>query len=457
MTTKTSKLIAEIYILSTYNKETNTLEISKETIQKLNINENRKKLLKKIFNEIGINIEYPNKPLPNIQGIEYFEEYNQLKSKLETTTNKENIEIIEQRRIKLRNIIFESNMKLITSIINRRLKSSNIMLLTKNINIEDLYQLGYEILLNYLDKHYLEPNKLKREIQNLLILNIRRMIYTEYGICQKIGEKLLTLITILETNPNISTNLLSKELNIEEEQTKQLLVLANIINPIELYSLEECSIKQDISNTLEESFIEKQRLEHMLKLLDTIFEESQREVIKELCGFNGEKLTYQQLADKLGNTHGSIDGKRQRAIEHLEFIMRVKYLKEIMDIPLSKEESNIDFSKFTKQEQTKLIKLELFLLKELNQNQLDFITNNFEPYLKETLLIYLGYIQPSKSKYTKSNPSYITNRDLALEKTRKNIQTLYIQNNKNENLKNHIDYLMYNYLNKTKTKIKKKY
>ena len=149
-----AKLYEELTRVAIYDKLTKTYHISKEDYQILGLtNENRRNKIKKISSILGVNLEYPNKPLPDIKGQELFPEYNYIKSILETTLNIKERTILEQRRIQVRNLIIEYNIELIKLIINRRIYNTNINLINNSYNIEELYQIGYESLINYIKEY----------------------------------------------------------------------------------------------------------------------------------------------------------------------------------------------------------------------------------------------------------------------------------------------------------------
>ena len=113
------KIYEELTRLSIYDKSTKTYYVSKEDYYIYGLsNAYRRNKLNQYANSLGINIDLPNKNLPEMKGISLFDEYNHIKYIIDLTTNEEEKNILEQIRIKIRNIIVELNLDLIKAIIN---------------------------------------------------------------------------------------------------------------------------------------------------------------------------------------------------------------------------------------------------------------------------------------------------------------------------------------------------
>lgn len=164
-----AKILEIIISKSSYNKETGKYQLSKEDYTNLNLSRNIRNIINKVCENLGISLEYPNKPLPDIKGEELFQEYNKIKVQLETITNSKDKEQLEQRRIEIRNKITTDNLELINSIINRRLTG-----IYDRIDKDDIYQTGYEMLLKYIDKNYLSKDTFKNNISYMLMTYIER-------------------------------------------------------------------------------------------------------------------------------------------------------------------------------------------------------------------------------------------------------------------------------------------
>ena len=122
-----------------------------------------------------------------------------------------------------------------------------------------------------------------------------------------------------------------------------------------------------------------------------------------------------------------------------------------MNIDLSEEEKNISFENMKAVDKRILKQLEHFLLRQLDKDTLDLLTNGLSNKLKEVLYIYLGHSNKLRT-YINDDYLYQRKKDQALEYIRNKITEIYVINSKNEEITNYLDYLMYNYLNKPYTK-----
>jgi len=446
-----AKLYEELTRVAIYDKLTKTYHISKEDYQILGLtNETIRNKIKKISSILGVNLEYPNKPLPDIKGQELFPEYNHIKSILETTLNIKERTILEQRRIQIRNLIIEYNIELIKLIINRRIYNTNINLINNSYNIEELYQIGYESLINYIDNHYLEREQIKYYIDTFLNTKIKREIESEFGINTHLSNELIKLRNLPQTNQEEKE--LSEDFNLEESREEELFI--NILNYNHLDKL------YYPINPLEKLFIIKEEKENLYKILKTLKTEEQYKTISLTFGLNDEKIhSKNEISSIIKCSPETVRKLKERSITQLRYPTRSKYIKQVMGIAISKEEiENISQIK-VKEEYTTLKNLELFLLKQLDINLLENLTENIKPRLKEALLIYLGYQEKSK-KYISDNYKYLLDVEYSLNFIRKKITETFVKQNKNEEITNYLDYLMYYYLNKpktiTKTRIKSK-
>lgn len=420
------KLYEELTKVAIYDKKTKTYHISKEDYQILGLtHETTRRKIKKICSELGVNLEYPNKTLPDIKGEELFSEYNQIKSLLETTSNIKERTILEERRIKLRNLIIEYNMDLIKLIINRRLNNSIVETINNNYDIEELYQTGYEFLINYIDNQYLEKKQIKYYIHHLLHIIIKKTLESEFGI--------------------------------NEYSFEELLNFEKIVNIIRLDEIEDL---YGSINPLEENFIKKEQKELLYKILKTLKTKKQQETIILSFGLNNKgMISNKEISSITEYAPETIRKLKERAIKQLSYSSRSKYIKQIMGINISKEESN-NISQIKLLDEYKALKnLERFLLKQLDKNLLDKLIENLNFKLKESLLVYLGYIEKSE-RFNSDGYQHSVELERVLNYIRNKINEIYVIGNKNEEITNYLDYLMYYYLNnsniKTKSKIKKR-
>jgi len=79
-----SEIFKEIFKLAIYDQDTNAYYLSKIDYEILGLSNSsyiRKKINQKC-DELNIDLQYPHKPLPEIQDEYLFEEYNNIRSKL---------------------------------------------------------------------------------------------------------------------------------------------------------------------------------------------------------------------------------------------------------------------------------------------------------------------------------------------------------------------------------------
>ena len=114
-------------------------------------------------------------------------------------------------------------------------------------------------------------------------------------------------------------------------------------------------------------------------------------------------------------------------------------------------EKNVLLKNMTSFDRRILKKIELFLLKQLDKDDLDLVTSGLSDNQKEVLYIYFGYCNKNKT-YIYNDYLYQIKKEQALDYIRNKITEEYVINNKNEDITNYLDYLMYYYLNKSHTK-----
>ena len=445
------KLYDELMRVSMYDRDTERHYVSKDDYRIFGLfNDTRRNNVKKYAELLGVTFDFPNGILPEVKGESLFDEYNTIKSILDSFISDEEKNILEQRRIKIRNKIVEYNIDLIKIIINRKLNNSIIETINNNYDIDELYQMGYEFLLNYIDAHYLNKEELKYYINSLLIINIKRNLCEEIGISVHSERRLLRIRRKL-LEGNYSKKELSLFLDLEESKVEELLNLDNIINSIEIEEIDEYN---NLDNYLENMIISKEQELKLRRILDTLPIDSQRRIIYLFFGFNGEDVhTYRDVAAKYGVSEGTICHRRKAVMTKLTSPVRTRYIKQVMGFELSDKEKNIFLGNMTGVDKRILKQLEYFLLRQLDKDILDLLTEELSNVQKEILYIYLGYYDKSK-KYINDSSLYQRRKEYVLDYIRDKITELYVINNKNEDITNYLDFLMYYYLNKPEKKVR---
>jgi len=441
------KLLEKIITNSVYNPQTKTYQISKEFYNTLNLSTSQRNQLKKLCEINEIILEHPNKNLPKIKCEHLFKEYNDIMKQLEKNITPSEKEKLEKRRIYLRNIIAESNLELIRTIINRRINGKNKMNVQDylRVDLEDLYQYGYEFLLEYIDKHYLNEETFKNNMITLLMFSIKNIHFNQLEISQGTIEQLIKLKKII-TNENISLKEIQELTNLTEEKIKRLLILDKILNPSNLEN-----ITLQIDSPLEEIIELKIKEEQTAKLIQTLSSKNQQRVINLTFGLNGEKQhTREEIAKILKTNQRNIQEIKTNAIKNLMHPIYLKYLSQIFNLDKSDYLLYSPIEDLNNPQNKKLKKLEKFLLHQLKQEDLYTLLESIPPKFRTVLLKYLNYTDGLDNVYPETNT---VNRETGLNLLRQKITEKYVNNNQNEDIKDYFDYLMQNYL--TRKKIKK--
>lgn len=445
------KTYNELTSRATYDKKNKTYYINIEDYHIFGLfNDTRRNKINRYAESLGVTLDIPYKNLPEIQGESLFEEYNIIKSILETEIGEEQRNNLEEKRIFIRNKIIEYNMELIKTIINRKLNNSTIETLNKNYDIEELYQMGYEYLLNYIDKHYLEKDKFEYTIKCILLISVKRKVEEQIGVTEYSSRKILKIREQL-LEPSLSINELSSSLNLCSKKIEEFLTVCNINEPCNYKEIDGIYTS---NNPLEDNVIYREQQENLLKILDTLPTDIQKRMIDLLYGFNGEKIHLnREIADIFEITESAVYDRKMAVLANLSSPLRSKYIKQIMGIDLSPNEENISLKDVKSVDKKILRQLEKFLIKQLDDDILNTITSGLSDKSKESLFIHLGYIE-KKDNAIFLDYHYQTRKNNALDYIRDRITELYVIDNKNEEITNYLDFLMYYYLNKPKTKIR---
>ena len=445
------KLYDELTKVSTYDRNTKTYYVSKEDYYIFGLsNDIRRNKINKYANDLGVVFDIPYKCLPDIQGESLFREYNIIRSVLEKVISDDERSVLEEKRIVVRNKIVEYNMDLIKTIINRKLNSSSISTVNENYTIEDLYHMGYEYLVNYIDSHYLENDKFRDAIKSLLIIGVKRDIEEEMGISDHSSRELLKIRKLLdETGKSIKE--ISSLLNLDETRVVELINLDNIVNPVRYDDMDEL---YELDGSLDERLIFEEQDIKIHKILEILLIDSQKKLVELFCGFNGEDVhTYRGVASRFGVSEGTICHRRKAVFNKLSSHIITRYIKQIMDINLLDEEKNICLTSISAFDKRLLRQLECFLLRQLDRDVLDLLMNGLSNNSKEVIYIFLGYSEKNDI-YINNCSLYQRKKEQVLDYIRNRITEIYVVNNKNEEIDNYLDFLMYYYLNNDKKKVR---
>lgn len=367
-----SKVFKEIFELAIFDQDTNAYYLSKQNYEIIGLSDKEiRRKINIICKKLNINLQYPNKPLPELKDVCLFDEYNQIKSKLETNLPSKEREQLEERRITLRNKITEDNLELIKVIVNRRIYEIH-----NNIDKEDAYQFGYEMLINYIDKSYLNKDKMKLDINCELILHIEnKLLHSNKNISlYQEGQ-----VSKLKQNKSSQTSSdISEEKDLNERQISVLTNLENILSSI---SIEELNDTKQLYDDYEERLIEQLEISECINLIIKTLPKEKQNVINLYYGTNGSsRYNIIQIAKMLGITKAGVSFIITDSLEIIRNSLRIKYLTErLKDIYETEDISDLELSsKLNFDLEEKLIRnlptnIINEIMKYLNENQRKFL------------------------------------------------------------------------------------
>lgn len=333
-----------------YDKRKQKYVISKEDYVPLNLSKKQLNLLREMCKRSGIELENHLYKLPSVEDEELFKVYNDLKTRLKLEPNNKEL---EERKVAVRNKIVTANLELIKVLIDRNLDE------IQNVpNKAEIYQLGYSILLDYVEKiDIIYPKVFTKYISSNLMSDIRaNMRFLDKGLSKTADKDLKKILKA--RNAVSSCELHSQNMELDEKskfnpkRVEELLNLEGLLNSIsidEAIDIINDNDEQD-NNPLYDTSFEKQLLlstirELIIKIIYTL-PERQRDVIMLSYGFkDGNYYNDIEISKMLNVSHTRIGDLKQDALENLRLSVRSKYLKEIYDI----EETTIDESITKKQ------------------------------------------------------------------------------------------------------------
>ena len=387
MDKKISQIFKEIFKYAIYDQDTNAYYLSKIDYEVLGLSNQtiRFKIIQKC-DELNINLQYPHKLLPEIKDEYLFEEYNNIKLKLNNNPSSEEIEPLEKRRIILRNKIAEDNLELIKIIINRRMHEIH-----NNIDKEDIYQFGYEMLIKYIDKSYLDKDKMRVEINCELILYIEnQVLHTKNNIGRYQNEQVSKLKDTKVEDPYLTQSELSQKLDLKESQIRALTNLDDILSSISTDALEyldydelsDEEIKQNkeyislfCDENYEENLIEQLEINEHINLIVATLPKEKQNILNLYFGLNGySKYNTTEIGRMYNLTRAGISSIIIDTLEIIRKSLRMKYLIEHLK-DIYETEKSYDLKQLEKLNLT----LEEKLIRKLPAN----IINKLMKYLNE--------------------------------------------------------------------------
>ena len=164
-----SYVYERIFTKAHYDEFKNKYVITKEDYLPLNLTNKQLNILRKMCKYNGIELENYEYRLPSFEDEKLFKEYNELKAKLEIEPDNK---LLEEKRIAIRNKIVISNLELVRAIIDRNFED-----IQEIPNKEEIYQLGYNILFDYIEiRDIMYPKKFTVYISSKLMSDIKNNI-----------------------------------------------------------------------------------------------------------------------------------------------------------------------------------------------------------------------------------------------------------------------------------------
>lgn len=266
-------LLKEVFTKVKYDKLNERFYIALEDYAFLNLDSPQLVLLNNMCNENNIYLEKLPKRLKGIETQELFDKYKKLEEKLNETKEPHEKQKIEKLLQEIKDKIIVGHMRQVCCQINKKVPE-----MKDRKDKEDIYQIGYETLLEFFDKY--NPDKdttFAYFINKYIIHRIIRKIYRSNCI---LGNENLTLLAkikkekrILETEKeNYSIEDLAKKTGIGRAKLKEILILEEIMDmptiDFEEESKEDSLIDYDFEEeTIENILEENNHLEKLVNLL----------------------------------------------------------------------------------------------------------------------------------------------------------------------------------------------
>lgn len=413
-----------------------------------------------------------------------FREYDRLKKEISSNTNQNDIDKLKLQALNIRNQLVEGYLEVMYSFITTLIPNYEDIQ-----DVEDIYQEGYEILIELIERY--DINKGIKFIEYLYyygydeIVNKTRHI----GQIQISHSKLLLLISAKERyikkygkEPTIDE--LSRITGFKQAKIETLLTLIPFLtkNSIEstLEDIEQCEEENNakelentkeyppyasffIDDSYEDQIYSITYKEIILKLLETL-PNNQKEVLILHYGLAGNKCySLKEIAPKLNLTHQRISSLKEEALNNLRMPIRAKYLKDIINnytttiYPYMKD--NIHEEPNEKIRKKKLRELEEFLLQFIKKEDLIEVLDDMPPIHKKISILLFGLSSNTTNtrqeiikEMNLTESRYSILKEKIMSELIKYLRIKYRNSERIITEEELLDYLMTNYLNKGKSK-----
>lgn len=378
-------LLKEVFTKITYDKTREIFIIRLDAYLPLKISADQYRLLEKMCKDNNIELEKLPPRIYYSKGENLLIEYHKLKNKIKNEKNQEEKEKLEKKLIEIRNEIAEGYMSLVYKIINRTFKN-----LEEEQDREDIYQVGYMVLLDFIDNYKPDTNlTFDHYIRSYIAYRISDILLKTSKISSvALGRQMKKLTKAKDKNPE--KNLNPEELAIISGLSEDKIRFLESPEIIEDISLEEYISEGVIDETnIELEIIDQIIKEHLVKFLDFLSEE-EREIIMLYYGFfGGIEYTLEEIGTFKGNlSRQRISNIIKTAINKLREPIFSIYLSEKIEDP-EELEYFVNNTKIIKNKNL-INNFEIFLLTHLNQGELEEYISNLSDDIKPALSLYLG-------------------------------------------------------------------
>jgi len=452
----------EIFPKLVYDKELGKYKLNLTAYIPSSLNKRQTGVLERICIKNDIIMEKLQEKITISETEELFKKMKSLKEEIEISKDLEVKKQKEKEYYAIRTKIFETHQYLVYKLIMDtypEIESSPYK--------EDIIQSCYEYLLHAIDNY--DSNKSNQNFRWYLHMYVSKNIMRTITYIKNNGlnQDLINIMNIRENENDKGNNPDNQTLSIlsglSETRVEELLTLEQMLNAESIENLQAFEY-QESDFDLEEIVNRKILREKLVKILETLSNEKQIEVMKLYCGLDKlDSYRMIEISKMLDIFRQRADQHRDDAIKLLSNSERLKYIKELyegyseIDLPENEEylinETSLVYEKlerflfetlYTKEELTNMIKV-------LDKKYQDVLSIHFELTDDQ-----FNNFQDKIKKLNISSATYSSRKREGLSKLRKIFQEQYVNNNPNEDINTTLDYLMYNYLNKPKTKTRKK-
>lgn len=210
-----------------YCSDSSRYIIKEDDYYYLKLSESKMKILRRLCDKLDIELEhkkYSSYRVLCVSDKNLFNEYNNILDKLKLDINDSEKNDLELKRLNIRNKILEDNIDVINSLVDRRIDD-----IKSDSEREEIYHMGYYLLLEYIDNNYLYVDKFKKDVSQSLMLSLKRKVLLWRD---GINEAEDLNLKKIRSSEKIIQEDISKALGISYNKAGKIINLNNIINSI---------------------------------------------------------------------------------------------------------------------------------------------------------------------------------------------------------------------------------